>query len=90
MIFLLQRSQNKDSLAIQVKLNELIAATRGASNGLINIENLTEDKLVALHTRYEKLIDRIHRDGKLTASVSIEQAHPPGQVREPADSSLWE
>jgi low affinity Fe/Cu permease len=41
MVFLIQRSQNKDSLAIQVKLNELIAATKGASNRLIDIEELT-------------------------------------------------
>src|SRR4051812_17423530 len=42
MVFLIQRTQNKDSLAIQLKLNEVIAALRGASNRLVNIEDLSE------------------------------------------------
>jgi low affinity Fe/Cu permease len=45
MVFLIQRSQNKESLAIQIKLNELIASSRLASNRLIDIEGLTEDEL---------------------------------------------
>ena len=58
MVFLLQRSQNKDSLAMQVKLNELLAAVKGASNRLINIEDLSEDEVRYLHDRYTKLIER--------------------------------
>jgi low affinity Fe/Cu permease len=45
MVFLLQRSQNKDSLAMQVKLNELVGAVKGASNRVINVEDLTEDEV---------------------------------------------
>src|SRR5437868_6667538 len=41
MVFLIQRSQNKESLAVQLKLNEIVAAVKGASNRLINIENLS-------------------------------------------------
>src|SRR5690349_7746833 len=41
MVFLVQRSQNKDALAIQLKLNELVAAVQGASNRMISVENLT-------------------------------------------------
>src|SRR5262249_31207085 len=52
MVFLLQRSQNKESLAIQLKLNEIVAAIEGASNLLINAEDLTEDEVVRLHQRY--------------------------------------
>src|SRR4051794_15385168 len=44
MVFLIQQSQNKDTVALHLKMNELIAATRGASNRLINIEDLTEDE----------------------------------------------
>ncbi len=74
MVFLIQRSQNKDSLAIQVKLNELIAATKGASNRLINIENLTEEELVDLHARYQQLAERVQHSRKMMAAVSIENA----------------
>ena len=43
MVFLIQRTQNKDALAIHLKLNELVAALEGASNRLIDVEDLTED-----------------------------------------------
>ena len=48
MVFLIQRSQNKDSLAMQLKLNELVAAVKGASNRLIDVEDLTEEELRVL------------------------------------------
>ncbi len=56
MVFLIQRSQNKDSLAVQLKLNELVAAVQGASNRLIDVEDLTEEELRALHRHYAKLV----------------------------------
>ena len=43
MVFLIQKSQNKDSLAIQLKLNELVAAHEFASNRLVSVEDLTEE-----------------------------------------------
>ena len=49
MVFLIQRSQNKDSLAVQLKLNEIVAALQGASNRLIDVEDLNEEELRALH-----------------------------------------
>ena len=52
MVFLIQRSQNKDSLATQLKLNELVAAIKGASNRLIDVEDLSEDELRVLHRHY--------------------------------------
>ena len=52
MVFLIQRAQNKDSMAIQLKLNELVAAVEGASNRLIDVEDLSEEELVALHRFY--------------------------------------
>ena len=45
MVFLIQRTQNKDALAIHLKLNELVAALQGASNRLIEVEDLTEEDL---------------------------------------------
>ena len=72
MVFLLQRSQNKEALAMQVKLNELLAAVKGASNRLINIEDLSEDEVRDLHDRYQKLIER--SCGNVGAQCSIEDA----------------
>jgi low affinity Fe/Cu permease len=55
LLFLLQRSQAKDSLAAQTKLNELLAAVQKASPRLINVEDRTESELRELHALYEKL-----------------------------------
>src|ERR671913_1692233 len=52
MVFLIQRTQNKDGMAIQLKLNELVAAMEGASNRLIDVEDLTEEELKTLHDHY--------------------------------------
>src|SRR5438445_941655 len=54
MVFLIQRTQNKDGMAIQLKLNELVAAIEGASNRLIDIEELSEEDLRTLHTHYQR------------------------------------
>jgi len=74
MVFLIQRTQNKDSMAIQLKLNELVAAMEGASNRLIDVEELSEAELVALHTYYARLVVMARKDEKLTESHSIEEA----------------
>jgi low affinity Fe/Cu permease len=55
MVFIIQRDQNKDTMAIQLKLNELIAATKAASNKVLNIEDLTEDELKVLKKFYMQL-----------------------------------
>jgi low affinity Fe/Cu permease len=74
MVFLIQRSQNKESLAIQLKLNEIVAAVQGASNRLIDVEALTEDELVTLHRHYQSLVQLAARDGDLLRSHSVEEA----------------
>jgi low affinity Fe/Cu permease len=78
MVFLIQRSQNKDTTALQVKLNELIAATKGASNKLIDIEDLSEEELDALRERCVTLAERARREKKLTEPLSIEQPRRKG------------
>src|SRR4051812_37662616 len=55
MVFLIQKSQNKDALAIQLKLNELLAAHELASNRLVDVENMTEDELKVIQKYYSKL-----------------------------------
>ncbi len=74
MVFLLQRSQNKDSLALQLKLNELVAALQGASNRLIDVEDLTEEELRTLHKHYAKLVHLAAHDTDLGKSHSVEEA----------------
>jgi low affinity Fe/Cu permease len=61
MVFLIQHAQNKENRALQLKLNELIAATRGASNRLIDVEDLTEHEIEALYHRYQKLATSARR-----------------------------
>jgi len=74
MVFLIQRAQNKDSLAIQIKLNELLASQQGASNRLINIEDWSEEEIVALHQRFSKLSERLSRAASDCESHSIAEA----------------
>jgi low affinity Fe/Cu permease len=74
MVFLLQRAQNKDALAIQLKLDELVAVIEGASNRLIDVESLSEDELGTLHRFYSELASLAKRDTTLSRSHSIEEA----------------
>ena len=55
MVFLIQNTQNRDSEAVQVKLDELIRAIKGADNSMLNIENLTERELQDLQDHYTHL-----------------------------------
>ena len=74
MVFLIQRAQNKDTLALQLKLNELVAAVQGASNRLISVEDLSEAELKVLHEHYKRLAELAKTDRRLTESHSIEEA----------------
>lgn len=74
MVFLIQKAQNKDGKAIQIKLNELIAANEKASNRIVDIEDLTEKELDQLHCYYEKLADFAEEDGDIHSSHSIDAA----------------
>lgn len=74
MVFLIQRAQNKDALAIHLKLNEIVAALDGASNRLIDVEDLSEEEIKTLHKHYQKLVAMAKKDLKLTQSHSIEEA----------------
>jgi low affinity Fe/Cu permease len=76
MVFLIQRSQNKESLAIQLKLNELVAAMQGASNRLVDVEDLTEAELQTLHQHYRKLARVALKDSSLLQSHSVDEAEP--------------
>lgn len=74
MVFIIQQSQNKDTMALQLKLNELIASHKKASNRLIDIEDLTSDELEVLKKFYIKLSDLAEQDNDLFSSHSIDEA----------------
>jgi low affinity Fe/Cu permease len=92
MVFLIQRAQNKESLAVQLKLNELVAAMAGASNRLIDVEDLNEQELKTLHVHFQRLVEMARKDLDLTKSHSIEEAQarhstklePRGPARRPS------
>lgn len=81
MVFLIQRTQNKDALAIHLKLNEIVAAVEGASNRLIDVEDLTEAEIELLHRHYQKLVTLAKHDAKLTQTHSIEEAEERHQAK---------
>ncbi|MGF7232826.1 low affinity iron permease family protein [Arachidicoccus sp.] len=72
MVFVIQQSQNKDTLAVHLKLNELIAANEKASNRLIDVEDLTEEELEILKKYYITLSNISKREKELRKSHSIE------------------
>jgi low affinity Fe/Cu permease len=74
MVFLIQRSQNRDSLAIQLKLNELVAAVKGASNRLIDVEDLSEEELEVLRLHYRRLAELEREQHAISTSHSLTSA----------------
>ncbi|PSR52493.1 low affinity iron permease family protein [Adhaeribacter arboris] len=85
MVFLIQQSQNKDSQAIQLKLNEVVAALKGASNRLINIEDLSDEELKVLKSYYNQLSDIAEKEESIMEAHSLEDARENQKVKEQAD-----
>jgi len=88
MVFLLQKSQNKDSLAIQLKLNELVAAHELASNRLINVEGMTEDELKVIQKYYSKLRDFTEKEEKMQQAHSIDESHEQHDIKKEMEEAL--
>jgi len=86
MVFLIQRSQNKEAKAVSAKLNELIAAIEGASNRLIDVEALSESELETLHRHFQRLALLAKRDTSMTKSHSIEEAEHRHARKRPRSS----
>ena len=74
MVFLIQKAQNKDSLAIQLKLNELVAAHEFASNRLVNVENIPEEELKVIQKYYFQLSKITKTEESLRNSHSFDEA----------------
>lgn len=81
MVFLIQQSQNRDTLAMQLKLNELIASSPGASNHLIDIEDLTEEELEVLKQYYIKLAKLVKQEQDIRTTHSIAEAEETHKVK---------
>ncbi|MCE3255780.1 MAG: hypothetical protein K0R25_1274 [Rickettsiaceae bacterium] len=74
MVFLIQRSQNKDSSAIHLKLNELIASLKGPSNRLVDVEHMSEEELRILSKYFTRLSKMASKERDISESHSIEKA----------------
>ena len=74
MVFVIQQSQNKDTIALQVKLNELIAANGGASNRLVNVEDLSTEELEVLKKFYTKLAALAKKETDIHTTHSFDEA----------------
>jgi low affinity Fe/Cu permease len=71
MVFLIQKAQNKDSKAVHIKLNELVAANSRASNKMVDVEDLTEQELAILEKFYGRLKQKAQKENS-QQSHSIE------------------
>ena len=74
MVFIIQQTQNKDTVALQIKLNELIASSEFASNRLVNVEDLTEEDLDTLKKFYARLAELAQKERDVHRSHSLDEA----------------
>ncbi|MDN3585232.1 low affinity iron permease family protein [Pedobacter aquatilis] len=81
MVFLIQKAQNKDGKAIQLKLNELIAAQQGASNRMVDIEDLSEKELDQLHKFYVTIAALAKKEADIHCSHSIDVAKELNELK---------
>lgn len=81
MVFLIQHTQNRDTEALQVKLDELIRAITGARNELLGAEELDEEELLKLRTEYTRLAEQA-RQSELSSQLTASEAIRPSPVRQ--------
>ena len=74
MVFVIQQSQNKDTVALQLKLNELIATNAEASNRLVDVEDLSSEELETLKKFYVKIAQLAKKDANIYSSHSLDEA----------------
>ncbi|MEO5684883.1 MAG: low affinity iron permease family protein [Chitinophagaceae bacterium] len=90
MVFLIQKAQNKDSLAIQLKLNELVAAHEFASNRLVDVENIPEEELKVIQKYYTHLSTLTKKDESLRVSHSIDEAGKMDELKDDREKQIKE
>ena len=88
MVFLIQKTQNKDSMAIQLKLNELVAAHEFASNRLVSVEDMTEDELKVIKKYYSKLSEIAMKEESLQQTHSIDEAKQDHALKKDIEEAL--
>jgi low affinity Fe/Cu permease len=88
MVFLIQKSQNKDSLAIQLKLNELVAAHEFASNRMVCVEDMTEEELKTIKKYYSKLNELSIKEQKLQQTHSIDEAYKDNEFKKDLEGHI--
>lgn len=81
MVFLIQKAQNKDSLAIQLKLNELVASHEHSSNRLVDIESMTEEEMIIIQKYYKRLSELSKKEESLQITHSIDEAHEQHELK---------
>jgi len=90
MVFLIQKAQNKDSLAIQLKLNELVAAHEFASNRLVSVEDMSEEELKVIQKYYSRLSLLTKKEETLQQSHSIEEAEELTEIKKGREEEILE
>jgi low affinity Fe/Cu permease len=88
MVFLIQKSQNKDSLAIHIKLNELVASHKLANNRLVDVEDMTEDEMKVIAKYYARLSELAEKELGVAESHSLEQAEKHHKYKSKAMDEL--
>jgi low affinity Fe/Cu permease len=80
MVFVIQAAQNKDTLAIHLKLNELISSNSAANNRLVNIEEVSPAELAVIKKFYGRLAIRVGRATNVHASHSLDETNASGAM----------
>ena len=88
MVFLIQKSQNKESIAVQLKLNELVAAHEFASNRLVDVENMTEEELKVIQKYYSALKIKTQKEESLQQSHSIDEADQQHELKKDIEENI--
>jgi low affinity Fe/Cu permease len=88
MVFVIQQSQNKDTIALQLKLNELIAASSKASNRLIDIEDLSAAELEVLKKFYIRLSELAKKENNIHATHSVDEATVIHNKKKSSDADI--
>ena len=90
MVFLIQKSQNKESMATQLKLDELLAAHNFASNRLVDVENMSEEELKTIKKYYQHLTFQTKNDESLQESHSIDEADKMHDLKKDQEQNIRE
>lgn len=88
MVFVIQHSQNKDTVALQIKLNELIAANQHASNRLIAVEDLTDEELEIIKKFYHHLSQTAKKERNIFKTHSLDEAKLNAAKKIERDSAI--